>query len=125
MAPGSSRTVMKCKKVEERMQKKKSMARSSATLSTTTSSYSSSSSGTKEVKGEDDHNEEDICSTPKGKRFRIPEVSTCPPAPKKRRVSTCSSKKSPIAFFSSPDMENFFFSAIKTVTASTFTPSGV
>ncbi|WVY96380.1 hypothetical protein V8G54_028531 [Vigna mungo] len=127
MAPASSRTVMKCKKVEERMQKKKSMARSSATLSTTTCSYSSSSSGTKEVKGEeDDHNEEDICSTPKGKRFRIPEVSTCPPAPKKRRVSiTCSSKKSPIAFFSSPDMEIFFFSPIKTVTPSTFTPSGV
>ncbi|QCE05257.1 hypothetical protein DEO72_LG9g260 [Vigna unguiculata] len=119
MAPASSTTLIKRKKVEERMQKKKS--------TTSTSSSSSFSSGTKEVKGEDDdQNEEDICSTPKGKRFRIPEVSTCPPAPKKRRVLpiTCSSKKS-IAFFSSPDMEIFFFSPVKTVTASTFTPSGV
>ncbi|KAK7355166.1 hypothetical protein VNO80_14414 [Phaseolus coccineus] len=123
MAPASSRTLVKCKKVEERMQKKKSMARSYATP---TSSSSSSSSGTKEVKSVDDHNEEDICSTPKGKRFRIPEVSTCPPAPKKRRVAiTCSTKKSPIAFFASPDMELFFFSGIKSVAASSFTPSGV
>ncbi|RZB51029.1 hypothetical protein D0Y65_047754 [Glycine soja] len=31
------------------------------------------------------------CSTPKGQKFRIPEISTCPPAPKKPRVlSNCS-----------------------------------
>jgi len=119
MAPASSRTLIKCKKVEER---KKSMARSYATPTSSSSSYS----GTKEIKGEDDHYEEDICSTPKGKRFRIPEVSTCPPAPKKRRVAiTCSTKKSPIAFFASPDIEIFFFSAVKSVAASSFPPSGV
>jgi len=126
MAPASSRTLVKCKKVVERMQKKKSMARSYATP-TSSSSSSYSSSGTKEViKSVDDDNEEDTCCTPKGKRFRIPEVSTCPPAPKKRRVAiTCSTKKSPIAFFASPDMELFFFSGIKSVAASSFTPSGV
>ncbi|KAK6925628.1 hypothetical protein RJ641_007347 [Dillenia turbinata] len=43
------------------------------------------------------------CSTPKGKRFRIPEIGTCPPAPKKRRlVWTCSAERSPIAFFAPP-----------------------
>lgn len=53
------------------------------------------------------------CSTPKAKRFRIPELLTCPPAPKKRRVtSNCtSSNKIPIAFFASLDIELFFFSA--------------
>lgn len=49
------------------------------------------------------------CSTPKGQKFRIPESLTCPPAPKKQRViSNCSSKRSPIAFFSPPDLELFF-----------------
>ncbi|RDX72980.1 Cyclin-dependent protein kinase inhibitor SMR13, partial [Mucuna pruriens] len=106
MAPASA---TKWKKVEERKQKKKSMARPYATTPTTSSS--SSSELTKCC-----DNEEDVCSTPKGKRFRIPEVLTCPPAPKKRRVAiTCSSKRSPIAFFASPDIELFFFSAIKTV----------
>lgn len=57
------------------------------------------------------------CSTPKAKRFRIPEVLTCPPAPKKRRVNPpCSSiNRSPIALFASPDIELFFFSALKNV----------
>ena len=58
------------------------------------------------------------CATPKAKRFRIPEVQTCPPAPKKRRVvPNCSSKRSPIAFFASPDIELFFFSALRNVSA--------
>jgi len=59
------------------------------------------------------------CSTPKAKRFRIPKVLTCPPAPKKRRVtppSACSSiNRSPISLFSSPDIELFFFSALNNV----------
>nr|KYP63269.1 hypothetical protein KK1_017837 [Cajanus cajan] len=120
MAPSSARTRMKCKSVEERKQKKKSMA-------------IPTSSGTKEViKGENDNEEGTCshgCSTPKGKRFRIPEILTCPPAPKKRRVTltSCSSMRSPIAFFASPDIDLFFFSAIKSsVSPSSFTtPSGV
>lgn len=57
------------------------------------------------------------CSTPKGKRFRIPEVLSCPPPPKKTKVlpnpSNCSSinNRLPIPFFASPDIE-FFFSAL-------------
>ncbi|KAK6937139.1 hypothetical protein RJ641_034169 [Dillenia turbinata] len=54
------------------------------------------------------------CSTPKGERFRIPEIRTCPPAPKKRRlVLNCSSERSPIAFFAPPDIELFFFCALR------------
>ncbi|KAG4982684.1 hypothetical protein JHK82_027539 [Glycine max] len=132
MAPVSARTRMKCKKLEERKQKKK---KSSMVYAATTPT---SSTGTKEIQG--DHSEEDICSsvcsTPKGKRFRIPEVLKCPPAPKKRKITTtttitssCSSKtkRSSIAFFASPDIELFFFSAIKSSVpaASSFTPSGV
>ncbi|KAE8731620.1 putative heteroproteinous nuclear ribonucleoprotein [Hibiscus syriacus] len=47
------------------------------------------------------------CSTPKAKRFRIPEIDTCPPAPKKRRSlpSNCPLRRTPIAFFAPPDIE--------------------
>ncbi|KAL3718626.1 hypothetical protein ACJRO7_003707 [Eucalyptus globulus] len=53
------------------------------------------------------------CSTPKGKRFRIPKIRTCPPAPMKKRVRdsnrSSSLQRSPISFFASPDIELFFF----------------
>ncbi|KAF5937216.1 hypothetical protein HYC85_024722 [Camellia sinensis] len=56
------------------------------------------------------------CSTPKGQRFQIPEISTCPPAPKKQRVlSNCSLRRTPIAFFAPPDLELFFFFALRDV----------
>ncbi|KAK7345064.1 hypothetical protein VNO77_15454 [Canavalia gladiata] len=122
MAPSSTRTRMKWQKVEERKLQKSMATRPCAAPLT-------SSSGTKELgiknNVEDvdiDDNKEDSCSlgcsTPKGKRFRIPEVTTCPPAPKKRRVTiTVSSKRSPIPFFASPDIELFFFSALKNVSA--------
>ncbi|PPD95483.1 hypothetical protein GOBAR_DD07487 [Gossypium barbadense] len=50
-------------------------------------------------------------STPKAQRFRIPEMETCPPAPKKQRLllSDCSLQTTPIAFFAPPDLELFFF----------------
>ncbi|KDO53710.1 hypothetical protein CISIN_1g042330mg, partial [Citrus sinensis] len=53
------------------------------------------------------------CATPKAKRFRIPEKLSCPPAPMKKRVtsSNLSSKRSPINFFNSPDIEIFFLFA--------------
>ncbi|EXB93310.1 hypothetical protein L484_015298 [Morus notabilis] len=54
------------------------------------------------------------CSTPKGQRFRIPEIRTCPPAPKKQRViSNCSIQRTPIAFFAPPDLELFFYFALR------------
>lgn len=58
------------------------------------------------------------CSTPKAKRFRIPEPSSCPPAPKKRRVAPhCSPDKSSIPFFNPPDLEIFFFMAFRNISA--------
>lgn len=56
------------------------------------------------------------CSTPKAERFRIPEIQTCPPAPRKERIiSNCSLQRRPIAFFAPPDLELFFFYAIHDV----------
>ncbi|XP_061376380.1 cyclin-dependent protein kinase inhibitor SMR9-like [Gastrolobium bilobum] len=56
------------------------------------------------------------CSTPKGHKFRIPEISTCPPAPKKPRVlSNCSLRRSPLSFFAPPDLELFFLVALRDV----------
>ncbi|KAJ9164344.1 hypothetical protein P3X46_023934 [Hevea brasiliensis] len=56
------------------------------------------------------------CSTPKAQRFRIPEIVTCPPAPKKQRViSNCSLQRRPIAFFAPPDLELFFFFALRDI----------
>ncbi|KAI4306696.1 hypothetical protein L6164_029951 [Bauhinia variegata] len=56
------------------------------------------------------------CSTPKAERFRIPEVSTCPPAPQKPRVlPNCSLHRTPIAFFAPPDLELFFFVALRDI----------
>ncbi|XVF69626.1 hypothetical protein PTKIN_Ptkin11bG0096700 [Pterospermum kingtungense] len=69
--------------------------------------------GFDEVEGVDhDHisNTTSPCSTPKAQRFRIPEINTCPPAPKKQRVlSNCSLQRTPIAFFAPPDLELFFY----------------
>ncbi|KAJ6670805.1 CYCLIN-DEPENDENT PROTEIN KINASE INHIBITOR SMR13 [Salix viminalis] len=54
------------------------------------------------------------CSTPKAERFRIPEIQTCPPAPRKQRmVSGCSLRRRPIAFFAPPDLELFFFCSLQ------------
>ncbi|KAL3850126.1 hypothetical protein ACJIZ3_012008 [Penstemon smallii] len=57
------------------------------------------------------------CLTPKAKRNRIPEIQTCPPAPKKRRMVKSSSftlrRNTPIAFFASPDIELFFYLALR------------
>ncbi|KDP22097.1 hypothetical protein JCGZ_25928 [Jatropha curcas] len=56
------------------------------------------------------------CSTPKAQKFRIPEIVTCPPAPKKQRViSNCSLQRRPIAFFAPPDLELFFFFALRDI----------
>jgi len=56
------------------------------------------------------------CCTPKAQRVRIPEISTCPPAPKKQKlVSNCSLERSPIAFFAPPDLELFFFFALRDI----------
>lgn len=58
------------------------------------------------------------CSTPKSEKYKVPEIMTCPPAPKKPRrtvaVSVSSSKncldprRRPITFFTHPDLDKFF-----------------
>ncbi|XP_019417630.1 PREDICTED: cyclin-dependent protein kinase inhibitor SMR2-like [Lupinus angustifolius] len=61
-------------------------------------------------------------STPKGQKFRIPEVSTCPPAPKKkpRLLSSnyCSLRRSPLQLFASLELEIFFSIALPEVSVS-------
>ncbi|GMI79652.1 hypothetical protein like AT3G20898 [Hibiscus trionum] len=52
------------------------------------------------------------CSTPKGKRFKIPEILACPPAPMKPKVAPKLSS-STRTFFSSQDVEIFFFLAFQ------------
>ena len=58
------------------------------------------------------------CSTPKGHRFQIPEILMCPPAPKKRRaLPNCSIRRTPIAFFNPPEIEQFFLFALRHIPA--------
>ncbi|CAH1428938.1 unnamed protein product [Lactuca virosa] len=56
------------------------------------------------------------CTTPKAQKYQIPEISTCPPAPKKRRlVSSCTLRRTPISFFDPPDIELFFASHLASI----------
>ncbi|CAI9106386.1 OLC1v1005526C1 [Oldenlandia corymbosa var. corymbosa] len=58
------------------------------------------------------------CTTPRSEKFRIPEIQTCPPAPKKQRVTNYSTlTRRPIAFFAPPDVELFFFVALRDIPA--------
>ncbi|KAF8398375.1 hypothetical protein HHK36_017302 [Tetracentron sinense] len=84
-------------------------------------STTTSSEKITKINEEDENGHVDIStsgfSTPKAKKFRIPEIRSCPPAPKKQRVTTsnCSSQRSPIAFFAHPDLELFFFNALRDI----------
>ncbi|KAG7582757.1 hypothetical protein ISN44_As08g023210 [Arabidopsis suecica] len=52
------------------------------------------------------------CCTPKAKKSRIPEMLTCPPAPKKQRVAkNCVLRRRQIVFFAPPEIELFFVNA--------------
>ncbi|KAB2059917.1 hypothetical protein CXB51_029260 [Gossypium anomalum] len=51
------------------------------------------------------------CCTPKGQRFKIPEILACPPAPMKPKVAPKLSSNR--TFFASQDMESFFFLAFQ------------
>ncbi|KAI3984376.1 hypothetical protein MKX01_011330 [Papaver californicum] len=65
----------------------------------------------------------EVCLTPKGKKYRIPKIVSCPPAPMKkaarRLITNCSSslQRSPISFFTNPDIEVFFFFALHDISA--------
>ncbi|KAH0926773.1 hypothetical protein HID58_019029 [Brassica napus] len=52
------------------------------------------------------------CCTPKSLKSRIPEILTCPPAPKKQRVpQNCTLRRRQIVFFAPPEIELFFVKA--------------
>ncbi|KAJ4869612.1 hypothetical protein Rs2_24533 [Raphanus sativus] len=52
------------------------------------------------------------CCTPKAQKCRIPEMLTCPPAPKKQRVShNCVLRRRQLVFFAPPEIELFFVKA--------------
>ncbi|KAK1429120.1 hypothetical protein QVD17_11322 [Tagetes erecta] len=56
------------------------------------------------------------CTTPKAQKYQIPEILTCPPAPKKRRlVTSCNTLRRPISFFDPPDIELFFASHLTSI----------
>lgn len=58
-------------------------------------------------------------STPKTKKSRIPEQLSCPPAPKKRKITNAANlhpNTSPsISFFTSPDLDLFFLYALREI----------
>ncbi|KAK9271746.1 hypothetical protein L1049_002109 [Liquidambar formosana] len=63
---------------------------------------------TKSRERESDNNDEEACSTtPTAKEARIPEKSSCPPAPRKRRPSRCH-YNGVREFFTPPDLETVF-----------------
>lgn len=75
-------------------------SRTTTSSSTTSTSSTATSSSSIPASG---------CCTPKSEKSRIPEMLTCPPAPKKQKVAqNCALRRRQIAFFAPPDVELFF-----------------
>ncbi|KAG2687057.1 hypothetical protein I3760_09G035600 [Carya illinoinensis] len=136
MAPASASSscstpaLFKCEETKSKGQESTSMAALPACACSTTSTTPASSSRESlnmmiNSHEKDENSDQDIVaikgfSTPKARRFRIPDISysSCPPAPKKRRVtSSYVSNRSPIAFYAPPDIELFFFLAFQNIPA--------
>ncbi|KAK4419572.1 Cyclin-dependent protein kinase inhibitor SMR9 [Sesamum alatum] len=116
--PSSRRTLFKNKK-HNNLQTSSSKIQETSAVSPAKPSTDLSDIS-KNVENVDSSHNISACSTPKGRRFRIPEIKTCPPAPKKRRLFTaagCSSlrRSTPVAFFAHPDIELFFYLALRGV----------
>lgn len=117
-----TRTTLQGKKQEKKKQplmKKNKEEKSSTIVNSPCTSPCKEASSLKRSNDEIENN--NICSTPKAERFRIPEIKTCPPAPKKRRISSSSSssssschslRRNPVTFFAPPDLDLFFFLAL-------------
>ncbi|GER38358.1 acid phosphatase/vanadium-dependenthaloperoxidase-related protein [Striga asiatica] len=82
-----------------------------------TGNESSKTEGSEGVADNNNNNNASICSTPKAERFRLTEMGTCPPAPKKTirvRLKNCSLKRTVhMPFFVSPDIDLFFYFALR------------
>lgn len=68
---------------------------------------------------------EEVAATPKGKRYRIPQLGSCPPNinNKRRRrlaVAVADKPSSHLLFFTSPDIDLFFSSAFNHISHSSF-----
>lgn len=49
------------------------------------------------------------CTTPKNQEFRIPEMSECPPAPRKKASERRNKREIPKnGYFQPPDLDKFF-----------------
>ncbi|XP_051119855.1 cyclin-dependent protein kinase inhibitor SMR6 [Andrographis paniculata] len=58
---------------------------------------------------EDHAEDKDACNTtPTARESRIPEIWTCPPAPRKRRPTSKPNVSGAIEFFNPPDLESVF-----------------
>nr|DAD42359.1 TPA_asm: hypothetical protein HUJ06_000589 [Nelumbo nucifera] len=121
MAPSDKRTRRRRRRKTQHRRCHLQLKSPELTLESSCSSTTTSSDEPMKIIDSNDDNGVDIsagsgCSTPKAQRFRIPEVLSCPPAPKKRRVAShCSSRRSPISFFSPPDIELFFLFAFRDI----------
>ncbi|XP_044483722.1 cyclin-dependent protein kinase inhibitor SMR13-like [Mangifera indica] len=115
-APKARRTTQYKKKKKQKEKRKEVQKASSSSLTIVTSSDDVSKNNISDHHF-DSSSSSSGCSTPRAERYRIPEIVTCPPAPKKQRVvSNCSSlQRTPIAFFAPPDLELFFFCALRDI----------
>lgn len=109
-APKATRNTQNKKKLQQQNKKQQKKKQQIKELQKASDDFS------KNINIDEDHHLDSSSgfSTPKAERYRIPEIVTCPPAPKKpRAVSNISSlQRAPIAFFAPPDLELFFYFAL-------------
>eukprot|EP01018_Ginkgo_biloba_P008414 Gb_10849 [translate_table: standard] len=87
-----------------------SSSSSSSSLRTCRSVESSSNSNSSSIDTDSDFscNGEEVCTTPKAKEYRIPEFTSCPPAPRKHRVPSRFLAVPLTGFFIPPDLDSMF-----------------
>ncbi|CDY68033.1 BnaCnng57370D [Brassica napus] len=105
MASKKARKQKRAEKKIKRTHFKKQLPQHKNTDKTTILDHTSSSTAVSPCGG-------DGCCTPKAQKSRIPEILTCPPAPKKQRVSkNCVLRRRQIVFFAPAEIELFFVKA--------------
>ncbi|KAI3937836.1 hypothetical protein MKW92_039113 [Papaver armeniacum] len=118
-----SRRITRTQYKRNLLQSKKLLSRSSSSSSMELPCNSSiASKGKEKDKIVEVSSSTEVCLTPKGQKYRIPKIGSCPPAPMKkaarRLMTNCSSlQRSPISFFTNPDIEVFFFFALHDISS--------